>query len=1074
MQSKYQEQIFNDGVDESAESVVAMGGVDLIQNGYFRREGGVHRRNGFSSPTSPTVGTGATDAAHTLVANGATAHVLRKLDAVPLTNAIVSGVSATNSNKPFVLPGTVSSLCTLRDGRGFKNANVAVTTLSSGLEVACVVGQLAIGSGTTETSDAWVATVVETATGVVLQTVTVDGRRPRPVWRGDVCCIPYLVYDSGAAKWNIGIELWNSAGTGLFTSQTVTLSTAVAGDYALSDIAVWPSSTVSTQYWVAWVQYTAPNDIYIALMGSGSGTAAASTNFAREAGTNVLGMCQGIQDPTLLHIVQGSTTAPQTDVKICSILGSLSGSPTSTTTVITGSGTTPWAHLVIADCGTTGRTLVVAGCAYVAASTPHLADTKYAKVTYNMGATLPSSFTPSLGKTLEYTFLLGHPLMLYPDDVTGNTQATPCLLLSRVSDDIYSLASRISIANSYVLALPFGANHSLSSTYPGYLSAISLSGGACNGADNINYLVHSPTFINKTGADTSPYTWAELELEEVGSTASSVYGVRVMRLATDTLPATTKPLPRAQLGNLTYLGGNLLRYYDGSQLGEAVPMFPPLTPTFAQTTGGSLTTTSTYGYAFVWVWEDRKGNAHRSAPSSHSITLTGANNKVTLDWSANNVFPTSLNPGGTPNGVWRVEVYRTAANGSTYQLEQSSPHTERTALSLVSIAADADIASNKVLYTTGNVLANECPPTISALTSVGNRLFGINAVDPRSIVFSKELEEGFSAEFNPVLGLRLEASESEPVALAGLGSLLVMFTKREAWAVSTHGGPDATGSGTFGIPERLAPDCGASSAEAAVSIPLGVLVHDSSGFRLLTGNGAIDVPVVSDTAPGTLSVRRSLHIPEREEVWFLMRGDSSTNRVLVFSYARNQLRWMTWLVGHPTSTPKIYDIVSVDGTPYALVWLTNGHYEVMKYDTGTYVDGGSVAIDMTIRTRWFKPGGQLGDVRFWLMHVFGTAGTSALTAKYYAMDVDGSPDDDLGETFLRGTYDWSNAVLSNDTRILHVRERLTTQKASAVKVQLTTTGGPSNSAGPILHAIGWDYGMRSPNGVQRGSAYEGS
>jgi hypothetical protein len=56
LKPRYQEQVLNDGLDESTEGLVGMGGVDQLSDGTFRREGGITKRFGFSFPESPTVG----------------------------------------------------------------------------------------------------------------------------------------------------------------------------------------------------------------------------------------------------------------------------------------------------------------------------------------------------------------------------------------------------------------------------------------------------------------------------------------------------------------------------------------------------------------------------------------------------------------------------------------------------------------------------------------------------------------------------------------------------------------------------------------------------------------------------------------------------------------------------------------------------------------------------------------------------------------------------------------------------------------------------------------------------------
>jgi hypothetical protein len=58
--------------------------------------------------------------------------------------------------------------------------------------------------------------------------------------------------------------------------------------------------------------------------------------------------------------------------------------------------------------------------------------------------------------------------------------------------------------------------------------------------------------------------------------------------------------------------------------------------------------------------------------------------------------------------------------------------------------------------------------------------------------------------------------------------------------------------------------------------------------------------------------------------------------------------------------------------------------------------------------------------------------------------------------------------------VLHVRRRLASQRGSAARVLLTMVAplsGGNNVKGPVLHAIGWDYGTRGTSS-QRGTSFE--
>src|SRR5690606_29617403 len=88
----------------------------------------------------------------------------------------------------------------------------------------------------------------------------------------------------------------------------------------------------------------------------------------------------------------------------------------------------------------------------------------------------------------------------------------------------------------------------------------------------------------------------------------------------------------AQLGESLYIGGGMLHVYDGERAAEAQPHIAPddiAAPT--QGTGGSLTTTGTYTYRFLYETTLANGEIVRGPVSAGTqVTLTGSNDEVTF------------------------------------------------------------------------------------------------------------------------------------------------------------------------------------------------------------------------------------------------------------------------------------------------------------------------------------------------------------------------------------------------------------------------------------------------------------
>lgn len=1065
MLKKFYEQILAEGIDQSGEELVAMKGIDRLVNGEFRREGGITRRKGFSPPTNPTVSSAEPGkAGHTLVANGGALAVVRRLDTVNIDGAVNDGPN--EDLRGFALPGTVETCSQLRDSSGFCNANVAVARFNGTL-LACVVGQL---SGAEDGNTTWRASVVEADTGVLLSSVESVGQRPVPIASTSGSDVRFhVVYRLNGAT-NIFVKAWEST-TNTWTSGTSLLDGATPNASTYPAVCADPAN--AARFFVVFAD-TSTTTIRIRHVNFNHSI---QTSYAISAITDaqLVAVCPSLRPLGLLHIAYaliGSGTVR--------IIGFLPGTgSTAELPMLTATASHNWRHLGIADWGDisgAGTTYGVTAVGCETTGTFTFGNVHKRSATYTLSGGLPV-YTASAEVVDKNLYLLAEPALLQPDDLAQTAldqAAAPALFMSRVTD-VPGTASRLTTTHSFLHVL--GLGRYLDSAVGGGLGAAMLAGSAYNGAaddTNATYELHR---LSRVVYDQTSHSYfvAALDLEEAPATGTKTYGIRVLRYCFSSFRADAQPLPRAQFGNLAYIGGNLLRCYDGHAVFEAGPFHPPQAPVVAETTGGSLTLLGTYVVQAVLLFEDAKGLVHRSAPSpTASFTLTGSNNALTLQFDLD-VLPTSR-----PSVPVRLEVYRSESDGTTLQFDQSVDVLEGSGTVTVTVSQpDATTTANKAIYVTGDVVPAEPPPPSRALAAVGNRLFGISSVDPRTIFFSKELEEGYAAEFNAVLQFRVEASASEPVALGVLGDLLVIFTRDEAWAVSTHGGPDSTGAGTFGLPERLASDCGASCPEAAVSTPFGILVHSTSGFKLLASGGGTDVPAVVDIAgPGTTIVR-SLHVPERNEAWYIVRSDATVNRIVVFSYARGKIRWVTYEVADNSVTLSMRDMVNVRGVPWLLVESGSSGantYALRRLSSTLYVDGASMRPEVRVRTRWFKPEGHLGDSRFWKLHVFGTYGTAdELRASVYVMDTAGTPADDLDSTdFLVGSFVWSTVKLALDDRLIHVRERLRKQRGAAVRVELVlpAVSGSTTARGPILHAVGWDYGV-SGQPASRGATQGG-
>src|SRR6185436_5405524 len=118
---------------------------------------------------------------------------------------------------------------------------------------------------------------------------------------------------------------------------------------------------------------------------------------------------------------------------------------------------------------------------------------------------------------------------------------------------------------------------------------------------------------------------------------------------------------------------------------------------------GGLTPLAQYGYVAVEENIDPMGNVWRSPPSVPTlVTLGAADNTVTVTYSSWNL--------GQDAYSWRVGIYRTSANGSSYRRIASFRSQPGAGVVVVDTFADAAQVDGEVLYTIGELSTAITPP----------------------------------------------------------------------------------------------------------------------------------------------------------------------------------------------------------------------------------------------------------------------------------------------------------------------------------------------------------------------------
>jgi hypothetical protein len=545
---------------------------------------------------------------------------------------------------------------------------------------------------------------------------------------------------------------------------------------------------------------------------------------------------------------------------------------------------------------------------------------------------------------------------------------------------------------------------------------------------------------------------------KAGAISATVAGLCVLRVAQN--PGGTKILAPCllridfaatsmstakRLGDGLHVPGGALRLYDGVACPELGFHVFPETPSLLQgAAGGALTLLGAYQYAVCYVWQDCRGQLHRSAPSAAaSITLTGGNNRVTL------TIPTlriSQKDGNNPVALVYIEVYRTVAGGTTFfRVNTAVPMTTSSPIgdtqSYVDTASDATISANEILYTTGKILPHIGPPSARLIESWRNRLFLAGTENPLELWVSNEAVAGEGVSFSDVLVLQLEADGGPITALCEMDDRLLIF-KRSSIYVLAGTGPTATGDNQYQAPTRLTSIVGAVEQRGVVRTRDGVMFKSTRGIYLIAHTGQIIYVGAGVDAYNSLTVTGSCLLDDMEQVRFT----TAEGRTLVYHYGlpdeQGMGRWTTF-TGQ----------TAVD----CIVW--NGKFVRLASDgtvteetVGSYSDPGGATITAKVRLCWLNLTQFFGRFRLYGIQLLG----------------------DLLATFTlthRIAYDYDATVIESETKAVTVATpvplQLSPARGRAVAVQVTLE---ETSTTQGFQVSGWGLEV----GVKPGAAKSGA
>lgn len=400
----------------------------------------------------------------------------------------------------------------------------------------------------------------------------------------------------------------------------------------------------------------------------------------------------------------------------------------------------------------------------------------------------------------------------------------------------------------------------------------------------------------------------------------------------------------AQLGRCLYLGGAMLAQYDGRRWAEAGFHYAPDEITTSKSAGGSLTSSTVYGWIVVPEEVNAQGEIDRG-PASVPVTVTmgGADTRVTL------TIPTIRLTGRTNV---RLAVYRSAPDDDSIYYRVSSVDPSASAgsnryvandptvdtVTFVDDMSDALAAESETLYTTGGVLSNDPPPTARALTVSKSRLFWTDPADDNLIRYSQQIADGYGAELTDRLAIAVDPYGGAVTGIAALDDYLVVFKETAIYIVGGDGplaNPSADAASGFTEPALVTSDVGCLRPLSVSATPIGILFQSQKGIYLLGRDRSVSYVGAPVEAYNAQTVRRTVLLPDRTQI--LLVCDSG--RSLLYDYLFQQ--WSTF-TNHEGLSAAV-----VGGSLYYL----RTDDRVFEETPGVYVDDNS-QIQLEVTTAW--------------------------------------------------------------------------------------------------------------------------
>ncbi len=331
-----------------------------------------------------------------------------------------------------------------------------------------------------------------------------------------------------------------------------------------------------------------------------------------------------------------------------------------------------------------------------------------------------------------------------------------------------------------------------------------------------------------------------------------------------------------ETGGVTYISGGVPSWYDGTQCAEIGFAYEPDADRLAAFTpsngAGTLTSGATYSYKFVFAHPDSLGNVHRSAPSKAVTVTLGATDDTVAgtipQLHLTNRYDVSAGASGT---AVQVEVYRTAANGSTYYIHSTVRNIVNSApIAFTDLLPDSALTAGEALDE--SILPSMLPPSSGIVLPWRGSLV-LGDTDDGSIYFSRGIVPGEGVAINGAL-TQAPFDGGIVTGLADLDGTLAIFKARAIYRIGGSGIAD-NGASDLTSPELVTSGgIGCAFARSVVAGPDGVEFASERGFALLDRSWGVTAHgrPVEDSFPGSGTYVGAALVPGQRLVRFMRAG----------------------------------------------------------------------------------------------------------------------------------------------------------------------------------------------------------